>query len=46
VTDTLFSWKTRGQYALDHGGISAFAGLQKPPIIVGMMLLSLGLWIM
>ncbi len=30
TTNALFSWKTRGQYALDHGGISAFAGLQKP----------------
>lgn len=31
TTHALFSWKTRGQYALDHGMISAFAGLQKPP---------------
>lgn len=30
-TDNLFSWKTRGQYALDGGSISALAGLQKPP---------------
>jgi hypothetical protein len=30
TTNALFSWKTRGQYALDHGGVSALAGLQKP----------------
>jgi hypothetical protein len=29
-TNRLFSWKTRGQFALDHGKISAMAGLQKP----------------
>lgn len=29
-TERLFSWKTRGQYALDHGAICALAGLQKP----------------
>lgn len=29
-TQEVFSWKTRGQFALDHGEISALAGLQAP----------------
>lgn len=29
-SNKLFSWKTRGQYDLDAGKISALAGLQKP----------------
>ena len=29
-TEKLYSWKTRGQFAVDHGKISALAGLQPP----------------
>lgn len=29
-TEALYSWKTRGQFSIDHGRISALAGLQAP----------------
>lgn len=31
-TEELLSWKTRGQHAVDHGEISALAGIQKPKV--------------